>query len=378
MKKIKFSQILNFQKKSHIKAGDGLSDGSFPFFTSSPILSKYVNISQFNSPSLIFGTGGSASIHICEKPFSVSTDCLVATLKSDMIDRFEIKFVYYYLFGNISILEKGFKGAGLKHISKTYINDIDIPEISYEDQKNIVRILDQADVIRQKRKQAISLLDDYLKSFFLEMFGDPVKNEKGYSMKKISDIAIKGKNGIKAGPFGSSLKKEFYVKSGYKIYGQEQVIKNDFNYGDYYINEEKYCQLESCKIQQGDILISLVGTFGKISVVPDNFEPGIINPRLMKITPNQTIILPLFLKELLINETTQKQIKGMSHGGTMGIVNVGIVKNIKIIVPNIEEQKQYLQIKEKIELIKQSMLAQSMELENQFQSLMQKAFKGEL
>ncbi|BFT94108.1 MAG: hypothetical protein MNSN_05210 [Minisyncoccus archaeiphilus] len=309
-------------------------------------------------------------------------DLIVSTgfLVLDVQEGWYPKFLFYYFSSDFFQKQKNKLsiGATQKAINNEKFKEIVIPEISYEDQKNIVRILDQADVIRQKRKQAISLLDDYLKSVFLEMFGDPVKNEKGYSMKKISDIAIKEKNGIKAGPFGSSLKKEFYVKSGYKIYGQEQVIKNNFNYGDYYINEEKYCQLESCKIQQGDILISLVGTFGKISVVPDNFEPGIINPRLMKITPNQTIILPLFLKELLINETTQKQIKGMSHGGTMGIVNVGIVKNIKIIVPNIEEQKQYLQIKKKIGLIKQSMLAQSMELENQFQSLMQKAFKGEL
>ncbi|NLZ45364.1 MAG: restriction endonuclease subunit S, partial [Clostridiales bacterium] len=107
MKKVKFSQILDFQKKSHIKAGDGLSEGAFPFFTSSPVLSKYINNSQFDSPSLIFGTGGSASAHICEKPFSVSTDCLVAQLKPIATKKFDIKFIYYYLSGNISILENG-------------------------------------------------------------------------------------------------------------------------------------------------------------------------------------------------------------------------------------------------------------------------------
>ena len=378
MKKVKFSQILDFQKKSHIKAGDGLSEGSFPFFTSSPVLSKYINISQFDSPSLIFGTGGSASIHICEKHFSVSTDCLVAQLKPMATKQFEIKFIYYYLSGNISILENGFKGAGLRHISKGYINNIDIPEISLEDQKRIVKILDRAEDLRQKRKQAIGLLDEYLKSVFLEMFGDPVKNKKGYIIQTINDVAIKEKHGIKAGPFGSSLKKEFYVKSGYKIYGQEQVIKDDFNYGDYYINEERYRSLESCKIQQGDILISLVGTFGKISVVPEKFEPGIINPRLMKITPNQNIILPLFLKELLTSQSVQKQIKDVSHGGTMGIVNVGIIKKIKILVPSLDEQKKYIELKEKIESVKQSMLTQSAELETQFQALIQKAFRGEL
>jgi type I restriction enzyme S subunit len=55
------------------------------------------------------------------------------------------------------------------------------------------------------------------------------------------------------------------------------------SYGDYYIDEEKYQKLKACKVEKGDLLISLVGTFGKIAVVPEVFEEGIINPRLMKI-----------------------------------------------------------------------------------------------
>jgi type I restriction enzyme S subunit len=105
---------------------------------------------------------------VCELPFSVSTDCLVAQLKPSYIKKFEIKFIYYFLSGNIRILEAGFKGIGLKHISKGYIDNINIPDLSIEDQKRIVKILDEADALRQKRKQAIGLLDDYLKSVFLE------------------------------------------------------------------------------------------------------------------------------------------------------------------------------------------------------------------
>jgi len=96
------------------------------------------------------------------------------------------------------------------------------------------------------------------------------------------DIAANTENAIKAGPFGSSLTKACYEKSGYKIYGQEQVIKGDPTYGDYWISEEKFHELESCKVSPGDILISLVGTVGKVLILPDNCKPGIINPRLVK------------------------------------------------------------------------------------------------
>jgi type I restriction enzyme S subunit len=109
-------------------------------------------------------------------------------------------------------------------------------------------------------------------------------------------VASDEKNSIKAGPFGSALKKEFYVENGYKIYGQEQVIRQNHEYGDYYIDEERYNSLLTCKVQPRDVLISLVGTIGKVLVLPDELEKGIINPRLIKITFNQNLMNPVFFK----------------------------------------------------------------------------------
>ncbi len=86
---------------------------------------------------------------------------------------------------------------------------------------------------------------------------------------------------IKAGPFGSALTKDTYVPMGYKVYGQEQVIRGDHLYGNYFISIDKFRQLESCAVRPGDILLSLVGTAGKVLVVPENAPPGIINPRLI-------------------------------------------------------------------------------------------------
>ena len=197
-------------------------------------------------------------------------------------------------------------------------------------------------------------------------------------MKLVENIALNEKNSIKAGPFGSSLKKEFYVEQGYKIYGQEQVIKDDMSYGNYYINEKKYKELESCKVKAGDILISLVGTYGKISIIPEVFEEGIINPRLMKLTPNKDIIKPDYLKFLLQSEYVGRQLKSQSRGGTMDIINVGIIRKVTIPLPHIEIQSQFVErmtlIKEQ-KAIAQKSLEKSEEL---FNSLLQRAFKGEL
>lgn len=146
---------------------------------------------------------------------------------------------------------------------------------------------------------------------------------------------------MKAGPFGSSLTKDMYVSSGYKIYGQEQVIPGDFSIGDYYISEDKYAELRQYAVKAGDILISCVGTFGKIAVFPKDAQEGVINPRLIKVSPTE-VILPEFLELVLRSQVVFEQMTLFSRGGTMDVVNIGILSEIRVTVPPILEQKSLL------------------------------------
>jgi type I restriction enzyme S subunit len=380
MKKVKFSQILDFQKKSHIKAGDGLIEGTFPFFTSSPVLSKHINTSQFDSPSLIFATGGSASVHICEKPFSVSTDCLVAQLKSCVIKKFEIKFIYYYLSGNISILENGFKGAGLRHISKGYINNIDIPEIPLEEQKRIVKILDKAEALRQKRKQAIGLLDDYLKSVFLEMFGPIARNYDKWEEVKLGDLAENKKGSMRTGPFGSDLKHSEFVDHGVAVIGIDNAVKNKFEWGQRrFITEEKYQKLKRYTLFPDDVIITIMATIGKSAVIPKDIPLSINTKHLASITLNKQKANSYFISySIHSNPYIKRQIEGKNIGAIMPGLNLSIIKDLKIKKPPIVLQNKFEILYHKTESLKQSMFSQLTELETQFQALMQKAFKGEL
>ncbi|MBF0432561.1 MAG: restriction endonuclease subunit S [Fibrobacteria bacterium] len=162
--------------------------------------------------------------------------------------------------------------------------------------------------------------------------------------RKLGTLGSKTGPIIKAGPFGSSLKKEFYVKKGYKIYGQEQVISEDPSFGDYYVNEKKFNELKSCAVAPGDILISLVGTFGKMLLLPEKIHPGIINPRLLRIRANKEKLRPIYLKYFLESFETQKQLKRMSQGGTMGVINAEILKSLSILFPPLPEQKKITEI----------------------------------
>ena len=161
-------------------------------------------------------------------------------------------------------------------------------------------------------------------------------------MPLIEDAVADEKNALKAGPFGSALKKKYYVTSGYKIYGQEQVISGDCTFGDYYIDEERYKSLENCAIQPGDVLISLVGTYGKLLVIPEVFEPGIINPRLVKITFDKEKVNPYYFKFFFQSESLKKALSENTHGGTMDILNLGIVRKIEMPLPPLKLQNEFV------------------------------------
>ena len=143
---------------------------------------------------------------------------------------------------------------------------------------------------------------------------------------------------IKAGPFGSSITKASYTLSGYKVYGQEQVIREDPAYGDYYVDQKKYRELQSCAVAPGDVLMSLVGTAGKVLVVPATAEPGVINPRLIRIRVNKNVIDPTFLAYYLRTTRAQEKLGSLAQGGTMGVLNAATVGSLSVPVPPLNEQ----------------------------------------
>jgi type I restriction enzyme S subunit len=161
---------------------------------------------------------------------------------------------------------------------------------------------------------------------------------ESWTWSNFEQVSSSERHALKAGPFGSALKKEFYVPVGYKIYGQEQVIAGDHKSGDYYISEEKYTELQNCAVKPGDILVSLVGTTGKVLVLPDGAEPGIINPRLIKLSLNPKFVIAQYASYYLQSAPARRFFKLQAHGGTMEILNLGIVKALPICLPPIAEQ----------------------------------------
>jgi type I restriction enzyme S subunit len=268
-------------------------------------------------------------------------------------------------------------GTTRPKLTKGNAEQIPVPLPKPHEQKRIAAILDKAARLRRQRRFAQTLSDSFLQSIFIKMFGDPVSNPMNWDVSLLGKACVP-KDGIKAGPFGSSIKKESYSETGYRVYGQEQVIVDNYRIGNYRISEKKFQKMKAYAVQPDDVLISLVGTFGKVSVVPKDAEPGIINPRLIRIRLNQEKLNSQFFVAMFRNGAFLRQMEIMSHGGTMGVLNGTQLKETEIIVPPLPLQEKFATIVQKFERVRRQQREATRQAEHLFQTLLHRAFRGEL
>jgi len=287
------------------------------------------------------------------------------------------RYLLFFLTSIAEKIEREGTGATVKGVTLDYLKRIRVPIPSLPEQERIVSILDAAEDLCRLRKQGDRRTADLIPALFDEMFGDPATNPERWPRVPIQDLTV-GKYGIKAGPFGSALKKEFYTSSGYRVYGQEQVIAGDFSIGDYFIDQARFDSLKSCAVSPGDLLISLVGTIGRAVVVPEGVAPGIINPRLIKITPNPKLVESVFLVEFLAQTGIQESLKRSAHGGTMDVLNAGILKLIRVPLPPLSLQQHFAACVAGIRALEAKQAVARRRLDDLLQSLLHRAFQGEI
>lgn len=369
-KEVELGNIFTFEKKSNIKAGEGQKIGKYKFFTSSDIQSKFIDEAVLDGEYLIFSTGGSAGIHYCNGKFSTSTDCFVVQVNTDLI----AKYVYYYILTNIHILEAGFKGAGLKHISKEYIKRINMvfPQ-KKEIQQKIVSILEKAEQAKEMRKKADELTKDFLKAVFIEMFGDPQRNNKRWNLTIINDC-------VDITQYGASAKSNTKNK-GYPIFGMNCISENGeidlskHNFVD--ISREEYLKL---KLDKGDVIFNRTNSpdlVGKTTVWNYNMD-AVIASYLVKLKLKSNCN-PIFFT-FLMNTSYFKEIFYINSKKAVNQANISptLLKTFQMYLPPIELQNKFASIVKEVEAMKEQQKHSKEQMDNLFNALMQKAFKGEL
>lgn len=262
------------------------------------------------------------------------------------------QYLNYYLQQLKTQLNAQSQGSTFSSINSSELKKLEVRLPKYDTQEYIAKIIISIDRAIEKTEHVIqknivlrsglmnALLTKGLHCINLNTANFP----RNWIIGSIEDIVIKGKNAIKPGPFGSSLKKDSYVEKGYKVYGQEQVIGKDHKIGNYYVDEKKFREMEMFSIKEGDVLISLVGTIGQIAVVTKHWEKGLINPRLMKVSPDLEKCVPEFLAYLLSSDLVKSQLNTVAQGGTMDVLNGKSLRLLRFGIPPINEQKKIVEI----------------------------------
>ena len=268
---------------------------------------------------------------------------------------------------------KRFAGGGLQiNLGKNDLLSVEIPLPPLEEQKRIAAILDKSDSVRRKRQQAIQLADDFLRSVFLEMFGDPVTNPKGWEVSNLKDIAR-----IQIGPFGTQLHKEDYIENGIPLINPTHIVNGEIIPKlNLTISEGKHASLSEYHLKTGDIVMGRRGEMGRCALVKLNEDGWMCGTGSLFIRPNKTGVFSEYLNKLLSSQAIRSHLESESQGATMPNLNKTIVGNIKIPVPTDEILKQFTVIKEAFLKTNHSVI-NSMN-EPLFESLGQKAFAGKL
>ncbi|HPA58192.1 MAG TPA: restriction endonuclease subunit S [bacterium] len=255
--------------------------------------------------------------------------------------------------------------------------DLRIPLPPLEEQIQIATVLSKAENLIAKRKESIELLDEFVKSTFLEMFGDPVRNEKGWERNNFGSVI--------------EILTDYHANGSYEILRDHVTLKkepdyalmvrttdlekNDFSGDCNYIDEKTYNFLERSKVFGGEIIINKIGSAGKVYLMPKLNRPTSLgmNAFLLRFNENAN---NLYVYHLLVSDYGKNSIEKRVKGAVTKTITKEAVRGIEIPIPPLSLQNEFAEIVNRVEVLKEKYQKSLEELENLYGSLSQRAFRG--
>jgi type I restriction enzyme S subunit len=286
-------------------------------------------------------------------------------------DKTDPKYLLYYLNILKSQIEQIAQGAAQPNISTNEIGNLQIPLPPLPIQKRIAEILDAADALKRKDQELLKKYDELAQAIFIDMFGDPVKNEKGWEVKTIGES-------IDFMTSGSRGWAQYYSENGDLFLRINNVGYNEMKLQDLiHVTAPNNAEAIRTEIKSGDILLSITADLGRTCVIPDNFPKAFINQHLAILRLKKEYE-PAFVSQVLSSEFGKLQFKKLNKGGVKAGLNFDDIKSLEFINPPIKYQAKYKKMLEEVLKQADKIIAINKKSNNLFQTLIQKAFKGEL
>jgi type I restriction enzyme M protein len=264
-----------------------------------------------SKPLVIFGDH-TCAVKIVETPFAQGADGIKILHTIDALDP---RFLFHVLRAR-PIKSDGYQ----RHYSKLKEHQIPLPPL--EVQKEIVT---EIEGYQKVIDGARAVLDNYRPHI-------PIHPD--WPLVELGEVCI-----FKRGPFGGSLKKEIFVKSGYAVYEQGHAIANDFSNFRYFIDKERFNEMSAFQVQPGELIMSCSGTMGKVAIVAKGAPAGVINQALLKLAPTDRI-LGVFLKHWMESNNFQQSLADCTSGAAIkNVASVKILKGLRLPLPPLPTQQ---------------------------------------
>ena len=263
-------------------------------------------------------------------------------------------------------------GGSLLRARPSHVAKIKIPLPSLDEQKRIAYLLSKVEGLIAQRKQHLQQLDDLLKSVFLDMFGDPMGNEKALPITELGKFITHLTSG------GRSWAK-YYAPAGKRFIRSLDVQMNSIGSDDIvYVNPPENKETERTKVQTGDVLLTITGSkVGRVCFVPEDLEEAYVSQHVAIVRTEN--INPIYLSYYLsMPSCGQRTIKQKQYGQAKPGINLEQIRMFPILEPKPAQQKRFAIIVKMVDRLKREYEHSIQSLQNLYSVLTQKAFNGEL
>jgi type I restriction enzyme, S subunit len=374
MKEMLLGDICEFKYGKSLPAKNRI-EGEFSVFGSNGKVGSHKE-AMTQAPTIVIGRKGSVGeVHYTDEPcWPIDTTFFIDPTSSEV----DLRWLYHSMRSlRLNELNKAAAVPGLNR-NDAYEKRLIVP--GKNEQRRIAAILDKADAIRRKREQALDLADDFLKSAYVYIVGHLNPEHADWEPFTIEQLAEERKGSIRSGPFGSALRHGEFVDKGIAVLGIDNAVQNRFAWGGRrFITKEKYEDLRRYRVFPNDVIITIMGTTGRSAVVPEDIPEAITTKHLAAITCDTNLIHPEVLSYAIHSDPKIiQQVQSYNKGAIMDGLNLGTIRKLILNRPPMEEQLRFVSILKKVRSVQGKTSTPEADGSDLFQSLSQRAFRGEL
>ncbi|QOV70857.1 restriction endonuclease subunit S [Citrobacter sp. BDA59-3] len=308
----------------------------------------------------------------------MATNQAIAGIKCN--DSVNNRFLMYSLKSKLKEITDKSEGVAQKNINLNILKNLQVQLPPLNIQEGIVDMLDRVFLSLNQSRKIENELNALAQAVYESSVGISAKEHSNWSSYTISELCDTSKNSMRTGPFGSDLKHSEFVSAGVAVIGIDNAVSNEFRWVERrFITKQKYEKLKRYTVLPHDVIITIMGTTGRVAVIPADIPLAISTKHLAVLTLDKNKANPYFIADTLKwNTHVIEQIKRSNKGAIMDGLNLGTIKSLDIVLPPKEIQDEYVlkakAIQDRIAEAKEL----SLTLELQFNALMQRAFSGKL